>query len=91
MRLSACSPVTKDRNLSNILLSSEDDSDRASILQAQDVHKMTLATSTNLGQIISRATRSTTAAKRKSPAKKRRPPSKQRQPSRQVLKRSKRK
>ena len=83
------SPVRKDTNLSDISSSSEDDSDRASTVQAQVVHKMTRATSTNLARVLTR-TRSTTATKRKY-AKKGRPPPKRRQPSRQVVKRSKRK
>ena len=63
-------PLThKDTNLSDTFLSSDDDSDSASTIQAQVVHKMTRATSSNLTQITTRA-RSTTVTKRKALAKK---------------------
>ena len=51
-RPSVRSPVSKNRNLSDILSLSEDDSVRASTVQAQVVHKMTCASSTNLAHVL---------------------------------------
>ena len=90
VRLPVNLPVHKDRNLSDILSSSEDDSDKSSTVQAQVVNKMTGASSTNLAPVLTR-TKSTTTTKHKSLAKRQRPPSNRRQPSRQIVKRSKRK